>query len=101
VRSNADHDSKFPVELPRRAIKLFTEPGEIVLDCFMGSGTTALAAINEGRKYIGIDKEKRSVDLAKKAIDSINSLAKEPEQMDLMIMELAASCGTSRDLALE
>lgn len=67
----------------------------------MGSGTTALAAINEGRKYIGIDKEKRSVDLAKKAIDSINSLAKEPEQMDLMIMELAASCGTSRDLALE
>ena len=35
VRSNSDHDSKFPVELPRRAIKLFTDPGEIVLDCFI------------------------------------------------------------------
>jgi len=58
VRSNADHDSKFPVELPRRVIGLFTEPGDIVLDCFIGSGTTALAAISEKRKYIGIDKEK-------------------------------------------
>nr|VFK17881.1 MAG: site-specific DNA-methyltransferase (adenine-specific) [Candidatus Kentron sp. LPFa] len=71
VRSNADHDSKFPIELPRRAIKLFTEPGEIVLDCFMGSGTTALAAISEGRKYIGIEKEKKSVTIAKEAMESI------------------------------
>nr|VFK01031.1 MAG: site-specific DNA-methyltransferase (adenine-specific) [Candidatus Kentron sp. H]VFK01580.1 MAG: site-specific DNA-methyltransferase (adenine-specific) [Candidatus Kentron sp. H]VFK04950.1 MAG: site-specific DNA-methyltransferase (adenine-specific) [Candidatus Kentron sp. H] len=58
VRSNADHDAKFPVELPRRAIKLFTDPGDIVLDCFVGSGTTAVAALGEGRRYIGIDKEK-------------------------------------------
>ncbi len=94
VRSNADHDSKFPVELPRRVIKLFTEPGEIVLDCFMGSGTTALAAIREGRKYIGIDKEKRSVEIAKKAIDSISKYTKEPEQMDLMLRDLEASYGT-------
>lgn len=94
VRSNADHDSKFPVELPRRAIKLFTEPGEIVLDCFMGSGTTALAAISEGRRYIGIEKEEKSVAIAKKATESINTYTKEPEQMDLMIRELAASYGT-------
>jgi site-specific DNA-methyltransferase (adenine-specific) len=94
VRSNADHDSKFPVELPRRAIKLFTEPGEIVLDCFMGSGTTAVAAISEGRHYIGIEKEQRSVEIAKKAIESINTYSKEPEQMDLMIKELEASYGT-------
>lgn len=94
VRSNADHDSKFPVELPRRAIKLFTDPGEIVLDCFMGSGTTALAAISEGRRYIGIEKEEKSVAIAKKAIESINTYTKEPEQMDLMIMELEASYGT-------
>lgn len=93
VRSNADHDSKFPVELPRRAIKLFTEPGEIVLDCFMGSGTTAVAAINEGRQYIGIEKQEQSVTIAKKAAESINKYTKEPVQMDLMIMELEASYG--------
>jgi DNA modification methylase len=94
VRSNADHDSKFPVELPRRAIKLFTEPGEIVLDCFMGSGTTAVAAISEGRQYIGIEKEEKSVAIAKKAIDSIDIYTKEPVQMDLMIRELESSYGT-------
>ena len=93
VRSNADHDAKFPVELPRRAIKLFTEPGEIVLDCFMGSGTTALAAISEGRQYIGIEKEKKSVTIAKQATGAINMYTKEPEQMELMIRELEASYG--------
>ena len=90
VRSNSDHDSKFPVELPRRAIKLFTEPDEIVLDCFIGSGTTALAALSEGRRYIGIDKEKRSVEIATEAVKSFNTYEKEPEQMDLLIRELEA-----------
>ncbi len=94
VRSNADHDSKFPVELPRRAIKLFTEPREIVLDCFMGSGTTALAAISEGRQYIGIEKEQKSVEIAKKAIESTTPYSKEPERLDLMIKELEASYRT-------
>lgn len=90
VRSNLDHDSKFPVELPRRAIKLFTEPDEIVIDCFIGSGTTALAALSEGRRYIGIDKEKRSVEIATEAVKSFNTYEKEPEQMDLLIRELEA-----------
>lgn len=68
VRSNADHDAKYPVELPRRVIKLLTETNETVLDCFIGSGTTAIAALSQGRKYIGIDKEKKSVEVALKAI---------------------------------
>ena len=88
VRSNADHDSKFPIELPRRAIKLLTETDDIVLDCFIGSGTTAMAAISEGRKYIGIDKEKKSVKIALDAISSLEQLRKEPEQMDLFIRDI-------------
>ncbi len=68
VRSNADHDAKYPVELPRRVIKLLTETNETVLDCFIGSGTTAIAALSQARKYIGIDKEKKSVEVALKAI---------------------------------
>ncbi len=55
VRKNDDHEAKFPVELPLRAIKLLTSPGDIVLDCFMGSGTTATAAKKEKRAYIGIE----------------------------------------------
>jgi len=68
VQRNNDHEAKFPIELPRRAIKLFTEEGDIILDCFMGSGTTAIAAIMEGRHYIGIEKEKKYVQLSLKNI---------------------------------
>ena len=88
VRSNSDHDSKFPVELPKRAIKLFTEPGEIVLDCFVGSGTTAVAAISEGRQYIGIDKEIKSANIAQKSIESLNTISGESSQIDLFIREV-------------
>lgn len=80
VRSNADHDSKFPIELPQRAIKLLTDPKDIVLDCFIGSGTTALAAISEGRRYIGIDKEKISVEIARETIKSCQKYSKAPVQ---------------------
>ncbi len=91
VRSNSDHDSKFPIELPRRIIKLFSDPSDVILDCFIGSGTTAVAAITEGRKFIGIDKEKRSVEIARHAVSCLNLQKKEPEQLDLMIRELEAT----------
>jgi DNA modification methylase len=68
VRRNDIHEAMFPLELPRRLIKLLTDPGEIVLDPFMGSGTTALAAIDLGRRYIGIDKEQKYVKLAQENI---------------------------------
>lgn len=68
VRSNDDHEAKFPVELPRRIIQLFTDPGDLVLDCFVGSGTSAVAAIREGRRFIGVDIAPESVELAKKAL---------------------------------
>ncbi|QTA92173.1 DNA-methyltransferase [Desulfonema magnum] len=87
VRSNADHDSKFPTELPRRAIRLLTDPGDIVLDCFIGSGTTAIAAISEGRRYIGIDKEEKSVKLSKKTVESYRKYSNTPSQMELMMEE--------------
>lgn len=68
VKANDDHEAKFPLELPLRVIRLLTDPGEIVLDCFMGSGTTAIAALREGRQYIGIDLERKYAALAKKRI---------------------------------
>ena len=65
-----------------------TETDDIVLDCFIGSGTTAMAAISEGRKYIGIDKEKKSVKIALDAVSSFEQLSKEPKQMDLFIRDI-------------
>lgn len=65
VRANDDHEAKFPIELPTRVIRLLTEPDEIVLDCFLGSGTTAVSACLEKRQFIGIEKERRYVKLAR------------------------------------
>jgi site-specific DNA-methyltransferase (adenine-specific) len=67
VRTNDDHEAKFPLELPRRVIRLLTEPGDMVLDCFVGSGTTMVAAIREGRHYIGIDLVEKYARRARRA----------------------------------
>jgi site-specific DNA-methyltransferase (adenine-specific) len=69
VRANDDHEAKFPIELPRRIIKLLTSPGDIILDCFMGSGTTAVAAIEECRRYMGIELLPKYVELARRACE--------------------------------
>lgn len=90
VRSNSDHDSKFPVELPKRLIKLFTDPGETVLDCFMGSGTTAVASLSEQRNYLGIEKEHKSVRIAEDAIATFRAASNEPQQLELMLKEIEA-----------
>lgn len=74
VRANDDHEAKFPVELPLRFIKLLTEPEDIVLDCFMGSGTTAVAATRLGRKFIGIELLDKYVQLAQKNISKEEDL---------------------------
>ena len=52
---NKGHAATFPVSLPAWFIKLFTQPGGMVLDPFIGSGTTAIAAKRLDRHYIGID----------------------------------------------
>ena len=71
VRRNDNHEAKFPEELARRVVKLFSDKGELVLDPFIGSGTTAIAALKEKRKFIGIDKEKIYTELANDEIDQI------------------------------
>ncbi|MBI5559797.1 MAG: site-specific DNA-methyltransferase, partial [Deltaproteobacteria bacterium] len=69
VRANDDHEAKFPLELPRRVIQLLTEPGDLVIDCFVGSGTSATAALREKRRFIGVDISPSSVELARKALN--------------------------------
>jgi site-specific DNA-methyltransferase (adenine-specific) len=71
VRANDNHEAKFPPEIPRRLIRLLTDPGDVVMDCFVGSGTTAVEAIKLGRKYIGIDKEEKYAKLATSACRAV------------------------------
>jgi site-specific DNA-methyltransferase (adenine-specific) len=62
------HPAPFPVELPARCIKLYTFEEEVVLDPFVGSGTTAVAAINLNRHYVGYDVDSEYVNMAEKRI---------------------------------
>lgn len=53
--SRVGHPAPFPVELPYRLIQLYTFEGDVVLDPFMGSGTTAVAALRTGRHFVGYE----------------------------------------------
>lgn len=66
--SNRNHSAVFPIDLPKWFILLFTKEGDIVLDPFIGSGTTALASIELNRRYVGIEIAKEYQELALSAI---------------------------------
>ena len=68
VRANDIHPAMFPIQLAIRVIRLYTDEGDIVLDPFLGSGTTAVAAIKTNRRFIGIEKMKQYYDIANKII---------------------------------
>jgi len=67
------HPAPFPVELPYRLIQLYTFEGDIILDPFIGSGQTAIAAIKTKRHYIGYDINKDYVKLAEKRIKEFST----------------------------
>jgi len=69
--SNVNHSAAFPPSLPSWFIKLFTVEGDIVLDPFMGSGTTAIAAITLNRHFIGAEKKAEYYKFALKRIKEI------------------------------
>jgi DNA modification methylase len=58
------HPAPFPVELPARLINLYTYRGDLVLDPFVGSGTTAVAALRAGRHFAGYDLDSSYIELA-------------------------------------
>lgn len=62
--SRIGHPAPYPVELPQRLIDLYTYRGDLVLDPFMGSGTTAVAAVRTGRHFVGYDTDPAYVVLA-------------------------------------
>lgn len=79
VRANDDHEAKFPVELASRIIRLYSEQDDLILDPFMGSGTTAVAAVQNNRHFIGIEKEEKYVNLSRA------NIRKEMNQLKLAV----------------
>ncbi len=70
------HPAPFPIELPYRCIQLYTFEGDVVLDPFVGSGTTCIAAIMLKRHYIGIDISEEYIRLARNRISQFLSQKK-------------------------
>lgn len=65
------HPTQKPVELIEKLILDSTKPGDTVLDCFMGSGTTAVAALKNGRNFYGFELQQKYVDIANKRIKEL------------------------------
>lgn len=62
------HPAPFPEELPNRLIQLYSFKGDIILDPFMGSGTTAVSATKSGRNFVGYDISQEYINIAEKRI---------------------------------
>ena len=77
------HVCQKPLEILERIIRVSSLEGDTVLDCFMGSGSTGVAAYNMGRKFIGIERDPK---MYKKAAAWIKENEEKPEQMSLFTM---------------
>jgi modification methylase len=73
------HPAPFPVPLAERVIRLYSYRGDVVLDPFMGSGTTCVAAKQTGRHYLGYDIESKYLNLAEKRLADTKELTLEDE----------------------
>jgi len=65
------HPAPFPVEIPYRLIRMFSFYGDVILEPFLGSGSTALAAKKAGRNFIGYETSKKYIKIAKDRISSV------------------------------
>jgi hypothetical protein len=72
------HPAPFPVELPQRLMELYTYRGDLVLDPFLGAGSTAVAAVRTGRRYCGYDTDPAYVDLARRRVAAEAPLPEPP-----------------------
>ena len=62
------HPSQKPAQLLERIVTLWTQPRDLILDCFLGTGTTAAAAEKLGRRWVGIEKDPGYIEIAKKRL---------------------------------
>ena len=77
--NNKNHSAAFPSSLPEWFIKLFTKEGDVVLDPFMGSGTTNIVAQRMGRDSVGIEIQEQYYNMVKNTITELNYTLFEPD----------------------
>jgi site-specific DNA-methyltransferase (adenine-specific) len=70
-KKHGKHPTQKPVKLLEKFIEILSNPNEVVLDPFMGSGSTAIASLNKGRKFIGSELDKKYFEIASKRIEEI------------------------------
>ena len=75
---HGNHPTEKPLELVGRWLEQFTDKGESILDPFMGSGTTGVAALKLGRNFIGIEIEPKYFDIARRRIEAAASVIQQP-----------------------
>jgi DNA modification methylase len=76
IRDKSVHPATFPISLARRVIELFTHEGELVLDPFVGSGTTLVAARDTDRNAVGLDLQQKYIDLCEERLRQSTVLGK-------------------------
>ena len=64
------HPTEKPIRLMKKIIEDYTKEGDTILDCFMGSGTTGIAAVNMNRNFIGFEIDDKYFNIAKKRIEN-------------------------------
>ena len=74
VYHNTKHPAVFPLKIPTFFIRLFTQPGDTILDPFCGAGTTLLAAAKLGRKYVGIDTSQEYCENASRRVAEVQQV---------------------------
>lgn len=91
------HPAPFPVELPQRLIDLYTYRGDLILDPFIGAGSTAVAAVRTGRYFIGFDTDKGYIKLARQRVkDERERLSQRPEKMHWEVTVAPSNNGNLR-----
>ena len=87
--TSSDHSAPFPIGLPEFFIKASTSQGDVVLDPFMGSGTTARAAHRLKRKWIGIEIVKEYMDRMVKDLDFVERDERQEDMFDKNVVEMS------------
>jgi site-specific DNA-methyltransferase (adenine-specific) len=95
-----NHPAPFPVELPQRLIELYTFEGDLVVDPFLGSGSTVVAAERTGRHAIGYDLDPAYVELAKARLSEERAAARDAGPDGDRLNDQGASAGSVASQAL-
>lgn len=95
------HPAPFPVELPQRLIELYTFAGEVVLDPFMGSGSSAIAAVRTGRRFVGYDTDADYAAAARARVAAERDTMRVPREQAAKVAAAALATAGFVDVAFD